>query len=57
MKFMIYLSIAVCGTLGGWLGALLDHGNWFGAWSILFSAAGSLLGIWIGYKIGQNSGL
>lgn len=54
MKLMIYLGIAVGGTLGGWLGAVVDHGNWFGAWSILLGAVGSFAGLWAGYKVGEN---
>lgn len=50
MKLMIFLGIAVVGTIGSWLGALLDNGNWFGAWSILFGTIGSFAGIWVGYK-------
>jgi hypothetical protein len=50
MKLMIFLGIAVVGTFGSWLGSLLDHGNWFGAWSILFGTIGSFAGVWVGYK-------
>jgi hypothetical protein len=56
MKMLIYIGIAVGGTLGSWLGAALDHGNWLGAWSILLGTAGSFVGIWLGYKAGQNFG-
>ena len=54
MKTMIYIGIAIGGAIGGWLGSLLDHGNFFGAWGIILSGVGSLVGIWAGYKIGQN---
>lgn len=54
MKLLIWVGIIVGGTLGGWLGGMLDHGNWLSGWSILLSGAGSLLGIFIAYKIGQN---
>jgi len=54
MKLMIFLGVTVFGTIGGWLGAAMDHGNWFGAWSLLLSGAGSLFGIWAGYKTGQS---
>lgn len=56
MKLMIFLGVAVIGTIGSWLGALLDHGNWLGGWSLLFGTIGSFVGIWIGYKVGQNFG-
>jgi ABC-type multidrug transport system permease subunit len=57
MKLMIFIGITVFGVLGGWLGGMLDHGNMFGAWGILFSTVGSFLGVWVGYKVGQNLGL
>lgn len=53
MKLMILLGVTVVGTLGGWIGALMAHGNWFGTWSILLSTIGSFVGIWVGYKAGK----
>jgi hypothetical protein len=57
MKLMIFIGITVFGTIGGWLGAAMDHGNWFGAWSLLIGTIGSFFGVWAGYKAGQNMGL
>ena len=54
MKLMIWLGIIVGGVLGGWIGSLLDHGNWLGGWGIVLSGVGSLLGIWGGYKAYQS---
>jgi hypothetical protein len=54
MKALIWIGITVGGALGGWLGAVMDHGNYFGAASILIGGVGSLVGIWAGYKIGKN---
>ena len=54
---MIFLGVTVFGTLGGWLGAAMSHGNWFSGWSILFTAVGSFFGIWAGYKAGQYLGV
>lgn len=54
---MIIIGITVIGSLGSWIGAALDHGNWFGPWSILLGTIGSFVGIWAGYKAGQNLGL
>lgn len=54
MKMMIWLGITIFGTLGGWLGAAMDHGNWFGFWSILLGMIGSFVGLWAGYKIGKS---
>lgn len=55
---MIFIGLSIGGTIGGWIGAaLLDHGNWLGGWSILFSAVGSFAGIWAGFKVAQNLGV
>lgn len=51
MKSLIWIGITVGGTLGGWLGSLLDHGSLLGAWGIIGSALGSIAGLWVGYKI------
>jgi uncharacterized membrane protein YeaQ/YmgE (transglycosylase-associated protein family) len=47
---MIIIGLLIGGTLFGWLGAIMDHGNWFGGWSIILSTIGSFVGIWAGYK-------
>jgi hypothetical protein len=57
MKLMIWIGITVGGGVGAWIGASMTHGNYFSAASILLSAAGSLLGVWAGYKFAQNNGL
>ncbi|HWB38613.1 MAG TPA: hypothetical protein VG604_00010 [Candidatus Saccharimonadales bacterium] len=57
MKLMIFLGVTIVGMIGGWLGALMDNGNWFGGWSILLGAIGSFAGIWVGYKAAKNLGL
>lgn len=54
MKKLISLGVLIFGSLGGWIGTNLDHGNAFGGWAILFTAVGSFFGIWVGYKIAQN---
>lgn len=57
MRRMIFLGIFIVGTIGSWLGAVMDHGNWFGGWSILLGGVGSFAGIWVGYKVGRYFGL
>jgi hypothetical protein len=57
MKLMIFLGVTIFGIIGGWIGAAIDHGNWFGTASILIGTVGSLFGVWAGYKAGQNLGL
>lgn len=54
MKKYISLGVLIFGSLGGWLGTVMDKGNGFGGWAIFLTLVGSLLGVWAGYKIGQN---
>jgi hypothetical protein len=54
MKALIWIGITVGGLLGGWLGAMLDHGNSLGGWSIFLGTVGSVVGLWAGYKLGKN---
>lgn len=53
-KTIIYIGLFVGSSLGGWLGSLLDGGNWLGGWSILGDTIGAFAGIWIGYKLSRN---
>lgn len=53
-KTLIYIGIAVGGLTGGCLGSLLDGGNIFGFWGIIFGTLGSFAGIWAGYKLGSS---
>jgi hypothetical protein len=50
-KFYIYAGIFFGSGIGSWLGSLLDHGNFFGAWSIILGSVGAIIGIWAGYKL------
>jgi hypothetical protein len=43
--------ILVISTITSWLGAALDHGNWFGVTSTVFGIVGILIGIWIAWKL------
>lgn len=54
MKLMIWLGILIGGTIGGWIGALMTHNNWFSLSSILWSGVGSIAGIFAGYKLGKK---
>ena len=53
MKKFISIGVLLFSSLGGWIGTIIGHGNGFGGWAILFTAAGSFVGIWAGYKVGQ----
>jgi hypothetical protein len=54
MKAAIYISLTIGSIIGGWLGSLLDHGNFMGVWGIIGGLIGSVAGIWAGYKISTN---
>lgn len=51
MKALFMIGLTIGGTAGGWIGSMMDHGNFFGMWGILLSAVGSFAGMWLGYKI------
>jgi hypothetical protein len=46
MKAMIMVGIVIGGLIGGAIGAMFDHGNMMGGWSIILGGVGSLAGIW-----------
>jgi uncharacterized membrane protein YeaQ/YmgE (transglycosylase-associated protein family) len=55
MKLMITIGATLGGILFGWLGAVMfDHGNQLGGWSLLIGTIGSIVGIWLGYKVAKN---
>lgn len=53
-KTLIYIALSIGSVIGGWIGGLFDHGNWLGGWSILGGTVGAFLGIWVGYKLGDD---
>lgn len=53
MKSLIWIALTIGGIVGGAIGSLLDHGNGFGAWSIVLSVVGSLVGIWAAVRYGD----
>ena len=54
MKLFIWIGITVGGVVGSWLGASMNHGNYLGAPSILLGGVGSLVGVWVGFKLAKN---
>jgi hypothetical protein len=51
MKKLIGLGVFVGGTIGAILGNWLDHGNSFGAWTLILSTLGSFVGIWAAVQL------
>lgn len=51
-KGMISLCAGVGGTIGGYLPVLLGQSG-FGGWSILGAFIGGVVGIYVGFKLGQ----
>jgi hypothetical protein len=52
-KGLIMLMSGVVGTVGGYIPVLFGASG-FGGWSILGAFVGGLVGIWVGYKIGDQ---
>lgn len=50
---MIWVGVAVGGSLGELGGGMLDHHHWLGIWAIILSTLGSLIGVWAGYKVAK----
>jgi hypothetical protein len=43
--------ILVVSSITSWIGAELDHGNWFGVTSTVLGIVGIFIGIWIAWNI------
>lgn len=57
VKLLISISIIVFSSIGGWIGQVMDHGNWLGGWSLLLGTVGAFIGVWIGYRTGRHFGV
>jgi hypothetical protein len=53
MKKYITMGILVFSTIGSWIGAAMNHGNWFGVASTIGGIIGTGVGIYVGYLIGD----
>ncbi len=54
MKLIIYTSISICGIMGSYIPVWLFGAGFFDLSSIISGIIGSIAGVFIGYKIGQN---
>lgn len=52
-KKLVMFGTIVGGYAGSYIPALWGDGG-FSMWGILFSAFGSLVGIWLGFKLGSD---
>lgn len=52
MKKMAKGSITlIASLLGSWIGALVDHGNWWGWSSTILGIVGFVVGIWMAHQL------
>ena len=52
-KSFIWLGLFVGSTAGGFVPSLWGD-NFLSLWSVVFSAVGGVVGIWLGFKLGEN---
>ena len=57
MKTLIWIGVGVGGTIGGALPYLWGNYNFLSFSSVILSAVGGIIGIWVGYQIGKLMGL
>jgi len=57
MKTLIWIGVGLGGTIGGALPYLWGDYNFLSFSSIILSAVGGLIGIWVGYQTGKLMGL
>jgi hypothetical protein len=50
---LIWIGATVGSTLGGFVPSLW-HASMFSMWGLVLSTIGGLVGIWIGWRIGQG---
>ena len=55
-KLIITIGATIGGIAGGYLPTLFGDTDLLSGWSILFGTIGGILGIWLGYLVGQRIG-
>jgi hypothetical protein len=52
-KTLIWIGLTIGSTAGSYIASLFDP-NIFSMWGVIASAIGGLIGIWLGYKMGNG---
>lgn len=52
-KTCVWLGFFIGSTIGSYLPLLFGQ-DFFSLWSVILSAIGGLLGIWAGYRLGED---
>jgi hypothetical protein len=55
-KLILGVSVTVFGGIGSYLPVLFGDQDPFSAWSFLLGTIGSILGIWVWYKLKDSIG-
>jgi hypothetical protein len=53
MKWAIYIGGGIGGVVGGYVPVLLWHADALDASSLLGGFVGTLVGVWVGYKVAK----
>lgn len=52
-KTTVWIGLFIGSSLGQYLASLFNF-DFFSGWAFLISAVGGLLGVWVGYRVGQT---
>lgn len=50
-KIVKTMLTLLCSVIGSWIGAAVDHNNWFGAASTILGIVGFVAGIWLARRL------
>jgi uncharacterized membrane protein len=53
LKILIYIFASIGGLAGAYVPAIFGNNNMLSGWSLLCGFVGTIIGIWVGYKVGQ----
>ena len=52
-KTLVFIFMTIGSLIGGYIPVLFGD-SMFSIWSLIWSSAGALIGIWVGFKIGES---